>query len=580
MKKLFEKHTVAKLLGIMIFIAIVLTWILPYGMFQGTEFVEYGTNRLGFGDIPTIAYNSIYFAIDKIIYLFALGGFYAVISKTDGYNKLVSNIVKKIKGKEHIFAVVISVVLALLTSVTNNTFAMLLFVPFIITILLNAGVNKLSAFASTFGAILVGILGATLGTEHLTMFNNYFSQTLTGDSAKDLTISYRIIILSIAVILYNFFLYFAVKNHLDSKKKKAELEISEEFEIEDTGKKKVKVFPIVIVLSVLAIIAILGFVDWYGIFKINAFNEFHTWLTELKIGEDFTIVSYILGTNALAFGTWDLFAITAVLLILTVLTAILYSIKFDDLFQTFGKGVLNIIKPVGALVAVYSVFIIMYMSPIVPTMVKSVMKKDGVVDLNIDYNGAGIAFFNLDTDDDGKADYNLINIDSDKDGKCDLNCDTNKDGYPDKNLDFNADGQLTEYDQNILSQLEGGQSTPNLDTDSDGIPDVNIDTSHSLFKTIIGATLTNIFHVDLGYTAYALSDYLVTGYGAVALTLVFIVFFTTYGLLQFFIPTSILLALGLTYTKVSYKDWMKHIWRFVLGMLCVLLIIFIFISVR
>ena len=578
MKKLFEKHTVAKLLGILIFVAIVLTWVLPYGMFQGTEFTEYGTTRLGLNDIPTIAYNSIYFAIDKIVYLFALAGFYAVISKTNGYNKLVSNIVKKIKGKETLFVIVTSVVIAGLTSVTTNSFAMLLFVPLLITIMLNAGLNKLTAFASTFGAILVGILGATLGTEALTMFNSYYSQTLVNETAKDLTMSYRIVILVVAVLLYNFFLYYAAKRALDSKKKKEE--IAEEFKIEESGKKAVKVFPIRIVLVLLAVLGILGFVDWVGIFKLNIFTDFHTWLTGLKIGKDFTIVSYILGTNAVSFGSWDLFTLSTVLVIFTVLTAVLYSIKFEDVFTTFGNGVLRLMKPVGAMVAVYAVFIIVYMSPIIPTIVSKVMPKDGVVDLNVDYNGAGIAIFNVDTDEDGKADYNLINIDTDKDGKCDLNCDTNKDGYPDKYLDFDGDKQITKNDEAIVEQLQGGVSTSNLDIDGDGIADVNIDTSHSLVRTILGATITNTFAVDLGYTGYSLSDYLVTGYGAVALSLVFIVFFTIYGLLQFFIPTSVLLLFGLTYTKVDYKDWMKHIWRFVLGMLCVLLIIFIFISVR
>ena len=574
MKKLFEKHTIAKIVSIVILIAFVLTWILPYGNFQGTEFYEYGTNRLGFNDIPSIAYNSIYFAIDKIIYLLILGGFYAVLSKTNGYNKLVSSIVKKIKGKEHIFAVIIAVIIAGLTSITTNTFAMILFIPFIISILLNAGLNKLTAFASTFGALLVGILGATIGADSLIAFNTYFSQNLA-ESGSDVTLKYRVIILCISVALYSFFLYFAAKKAMNNKKKE---EISEEFKLEDVTKKKnVKTLPIIIVLSLLAIIFILGFLDWNGVFKVTMFNDFHSWLTGIKIGEDFTIVSYILGTNAPAFGLFDLFTISTFILVFTVLIAILYSIKFDDLLSTFGNGIAKIIKPVGALVAVYSVFIVVYMSPIVPTMVKSIMHKDGVVDINIDYNGAGIAFFNLDTDEDGKADSNLINQDTDKDGKCDINCDTNKDGYPDKNLDFYGDG-LDKNDELIVEQLKGGKSVANLDTTGDGIADVNIDTDFSLPRTIVASIITNTFHVDAGYTGYILGSYLTTGFGTVALGLVFLVFFAIYGLLQFFIPTSALLMVGLTYLKVDYKDWMKYIWRFVLGMLCVLLIIFIFMA--
>ena len=95
---------------------------------------------------------------------------------------------------------------------------MLLFIPLLITIMLNAGLNKLTAFASTFGAVIVGVLGATVGTDALIAFNTYFSQTLA-ETGSDATIKYRIIILCISVALYAFFLFFAAKKAMDTKKK-------------------------------------------------------------------------------------------------------------------------------------------------------------------------------------------------------------------------------------------------------------------------------------------------------------------------------------------------------------------------
>lgn len=577
MKSLFKKHTIAKLVGIVIFIAIVLTWIIPVGGFNGTELIKGDTIKIGLSDIPTIAYNSIYYAIDKIVYILVLGGFYAVISKTNGYKKFITKISEMIKGKETIFAICTSVVLAVLTSLTTTTFAMLLFVPLLLTIMLNAGLNKITAFASTFGAILVGILGATYGTEILSYFSQYYSQGLVGKTSKEATLAYRIIVLVIGLILYNFFLYFAAKKALDKKSKKEE--IPEEFVVEEAKDKKTKVYPIVIIFALLFIIFILGFVDWNGIFKITVFDEFHTWLLDYTIGEKVKIFSYILGSTATAFGRFDLFTLSTVLAIFTIFTAILCSVKFDDLLSNFGTGALKVVKPIGGMVAAYSVFIIMYMSPIVPTVVNSIMHRDNTPDINIDYKGSGVGIFNVDTDEDGKADYNLINYDKDNDGKCDFNCDTNKDGFPDENLDFNGNHKIDDYDKAYLTQAADSASVVDLDTDNDGIPDVNIVKDKNLVKLITAATFTNIFHVDIGYTGYSLSQFLVTGYGAVALNLVFIVFFAIYALLQFFIPTSIILIFGLIYANVEYKDWMKHIWRFILGMLCVLLIIFIFMTI-
>lgn len=575
MKKFFEKHCVAKAIGILFVIAIVLSWIIPAGQFQGSTLADGGMMRIGFNDIATIFYTSIYFILDKIIYFLVLGGFYAVLSKTDGYKKLVANIVAKIKGKEAIFVVVSSIVITFLTSMISQTLAVFILIPMLITIMLKAGVNKLTAFASTFGAVIVGVLGGIYGVDALITFDSYMSQGLKDKSALELTLAYRIIILAVATILYNFFLYFAAKKSLDSKKK--DEKISEAFEVEETKSKKVKLFPIYIILGVTVLITLLGFIDWNKIFGITAFNEFHTWLTGLKVGKDFTIVSAILGKNALAFGTWDLLTFSVVIAILSLFAGLVYSVKFDELISAFGKGMLHTIKPVGAVIGAYLILVAVYLSPTVPTVVEKVLKQDAVPKLNIDYKGANVAIFNIDQDDDGKADYNLINQDTDKDGKCDLNCDTDKDGFPDKYLDINGDKASDEKDEQIAQQLTG-TSVLNVDVDGDGKADVNIAGKFNLPKTIIAAVYTNIFHPDLGYTGYSMGGYLVSSASG-HVEAVFLVFFAIYALLQFFIPTSIVLMFGLTYTNVSLPDWMKYIWRFILGMLCVLLIIFIFITV-
>jgi len=575
MKKFFEKHAVAKAIGILFVITVVLSWIIPAGQFQGSQLVDGGMMRVGLNDIGTILSTSIYFILDKIIYLLVLGGFYAVLSKTDGYKKLVNNIVKKINGKEPIFVLVTSIIITFLTSMISQTLAMFVFIPLLITIMLKSGISKLVAFASTFGAIIVGVLGGIYGVDALISFNTYMSQGLTGKSALDLTLAYRIIILAVATILYNFFLYFACKKCFDSKKKNNE-EIEEQFIVEETKTKKVKLFPIYIILGLTLLITLLGFVDWNKIFGITMFNDFHTWLTGLKIGKDFTIFTFVLGKASPAFGSWDLLTFSVLLGIMTVLAAIVYSVKLDDLISAFGKGMLHTIKPVGAFVGIYLILVCVYMSPTVPTVVDKIMSQDSKPTLNIDLNGANVAIFNIDTDDDGKADYNLMNQDKDKDGKCDLNCDTNNDGYPDKYLDINGDNVSDDKDEQIAAQLTG-MSTLNVDVDGDGKADINIGGKLNLPKAIVAAMYTNIFYPDLGYTGYSMSGYLVNA-SAGHVEVVFLVFFAIYALLQFFIPTSIVLMFGLTYTNVSLPDWMKYIWRFILGMLCVLLIMFIFVS--
>lgn len=576
MKKFFEKHTVAKLVGILFFVTIVLSWIIPYSAFQGAELMKAEKANVGLTDITSILSTSISFIIDKIVYLVALGGFYAVISKTDGYKKIVSGIVKKLKGKEVLSTIIVSVVIALMSSFMTQSFVVLLFIPFFITILRNLGINKLTTFAATFGAMLVGILGATYGFEGLVTFDAYFSQTLTNKTAMKMTLGYRSIILLMALALYNFFLYFAAKKSLDSKAKKEKVE--DEYLVESVKDKKAKSFPVAVILILTALITILGYIDWNGIFKINIFNDFHNWLVGLKVGKDYTVMSYILGREASAFGTWTLNNISIVLVFMSILTAILYSIKFDDFFTSFGEGVKKLLKPMGVLVAVYAIFVSAYMTGIVPKIADDIMHVNTTPEYNIDYNGSQVAFFNIDLDEDKKADTNLINQDVDKDGKCDFNCDTNKDGYPDSKLDFDGNGIINETDENIQKQLTG-TSTLNQDIDGDGKADINVSDNFNLVKLVTGSAVVDIFNNDLGFSGYSMGSYLIANYGASQTKLTFLVFVVIFGLMQFFIPSSIILTFGLTYADVSYCDWLKYAWRFILGMLCIILLVFIFILI-
>ena len=90
----------------------------------------------------------------------------------------------------------------------------------------------------------------------------------------------------------------------------------------------------------------------------------------------------------------------------------------------------------------------------------------------------------------------------------------------------------------------------------------------------LSAFISNIFHTDLGFSGYILGNYLITEYVDYTGP-IFVIFTTLYGFVQFFIPTSIVLGVGLTSLDVKYKDWLKYIWKFLVGMLICLLVVFV-----
>lgn len=596
MKKFFEKHSLGKSLLIMFLISIVLTWIIPSASFSGTEYAETELVRIGLSDIGNIFYYMFAMSVDKILFILTLGVFYGVLSKIKAYNTLISRIANKIKGKEILFTVLTSVFVAVLTSLSTSTFAVLIFVPFIIAIIDELGLSKLTAFIVTFGSMLIGSLGAIFGSDGFRYLNYYISYNSSFDFLK-IDVFYRVLVLVISLLLFNFFTVLHVAKETDKvlfvkKEKKSKEKADKKSAKKNTSaeKKNDKVvitkpegklsIGLIIVLSLVAIISILGMIDWNGYFGIEAFNKFHDSIVNLTIGKDFKLIYYILGTSVAPLGNqgsdyqaFNLYSMMSLVIIASVILIVAFVFNFEEV----SKGVKEGLKKAG-LVAIglmlsYSVYIVFYFSPMMVYITNKVMPVEGTPDINIDYKGSGIAFFNLDEDNDNKADTNLINKDTNKDGKCDINCDIDGDGYPDEYLDFDGDGEISSSDEEILETFTS-TSILNYDTNQDGYPDVNIDTDYNLASNIVAAFITSIFHSEIIYTSYLLSSYLVSGFGGY-MNIVFIIYLTMAGLVAFLAPNSVLLVTGLTYTEVDYKKWLKYIWKFAVGMLACLLLIYI-----
>ena len=454
-----------KWIGIVLFVAFALTWVLPYGQFQGATFYEYGMNRLGFADIPNILYYSIYFCLTTIIYLLVLGGFYGVLSKTKGYSALVNKFAKSIKNKEVLVTILMTIILVALTAILKTQYILLIFVPFLISVLLNAKFDKLSAFSITFGSLLVGSLAAVYGTDGLYWFNNYASTKVT------VGIIHRLILGIIALILFTVLNALRVAKFVKkNKKNNSDLENDPYEVIEVKGKNRI--WPTIVVFTILFIVIILGYTNWETNFNIEAFSKFHTWLTGLTIGKDFTIFSYILGTNAVALGSFEISTAVIILLVLTPIIALANRMNASDFAKNFGEGFNKMFKPIVLYVLAYSVFIVTYLTPFMTYI----------------------------------SDW--------------------------------AFGLTKKFNPYIVT---------------------------------LTSFVTSIFHSDLGYTSYLMSGYLSGNY-AENYTLAHTLYISTYGLVQVLMPTSGLLLIGLSYLKIDYKKWFKHIWLFALIMLVVILI--------
>ena len=147
------------------------------------------------------------------------------------YEKFSKNVV--------LSSVIVSVILFILTSIVTETFIVIAFIPFFISILLRTKLDKLSVFAITFGSVLVGVLGATYGTESLAGFNEILNSNAGLELTLKYGLKYRFIIAAVTLVLYNFFLIMRVKKVLKDGNKTTKNSIVEEdpFKVEETKSK-------------------------------------------------------------------------------------------------------------------------------------------------------------------------------------------------------------------------------------------------------------------------------------------------------------------------------------------------------
>ncbi len=359
-KSMFEKHDLFKIILLAVLVTIVLTWIIPYGQIASGTFTSEGLARQGLSDILLSGVYSGSLFIQQLIFVLFIGIFYGVLSHVSGYKALVNKIADKVKGKEKAFVIVSSLLVALLTSILSQAYVAIIFIPFIINIASKLKLDKITTFLCSFGSMIVGILGATYGTDGLTSFiyylNYYQAITITEE------VAIRFGILALTYVLYTFF----TLQHMNKVSKKDE-KVEDIYVVEEGKSKKVRIWPMIVLLSIVFIFMILGYVNWSENFNVDVFTKFHTWLTELKIGE-FNVVSYILGANAKALGTWDLYTITIVMSLVLLLSVIIYRVNFDEIVDSALEGIKKIIKPVVLLIMVYSVFVFVYWCPFTATI--------------------------------------------------------------------------------------------------------------------------------------------------------------------------------------------------------------------
>ena len=365
----FEGHDITKIALFMIGLTIILSWTVKQGYFSSGELVSNDITRIGIFDMTTYGLLGIYYFTVIVTFMFVLGAFYQFLSKLGAYQKLTDSISKKFKGKEILFSLITSFLLAAFASVFNEYLVVIAFVPFFITLCTKLNMNKISTFVTTFGSVLVGIMASVLGSKIVGMNAQFFNV------GYDKNVLEKVLLFVLAWIVYSLFniLYLKKATSKSSKKSSEEAKTLDIFESEAKDSKKSNPLALIIVLSLVLVITILAYLPWESVFNVDWFNKALTTINETKLF-GVTIFNFILG-NVGAFGAWDLFGIQSIMLIAIVILQICYKVSIDDTIEAFKDGFKKVGKLVIVLLLAYVVLEFAVMYPVIPTIVAGVLGK-------------------------------------------------------------------------------------------------------------------------------------------------------------------------------------------------------------
>src|SRR5574344_586971 len=455
-----KKHDLLKAIGIAFLIAVILSWVIPTGSFSSTTFTSDGTVPVGIINIFRLPVMTIQTFIQYFLVFLAIGGFYGILNKTGVYDNIVNGIAKKWRGKEKIALIVITVVFALVASLTGLSMLLFVVVPFIAAILLVLGYDKITVLLSTIGAILVGEAGSIFGFSGAGYVKNIFNIEMTDEVIT------KIILF---VLLTGLFTFFVVKRAKLTKV---------ESKNEDTKNDR-SVLPLVISCVLLFALCLVGMYNWYYAFGIQAFNNFHTALANIKIG-DYAIVTDILnGVSSLVY--WGNYELSVALIMGSVVIGWLYNVSVSDFIEGYKKGVKDM-------------FMVAFYATICNVVFTIMLSNSG----------------------------NMYST--------------------------------------IINWLGGFAKSFSL-------PIVTL-------ISMVGSLFYNDFY-------YLLTDAsgILSSYDAVYYPIMGVVTTAIHSIAMMILPTSVMLVVGLKYFDISYKDWFKAIWKYLLEAFVIVIIVAIIVAV-
>lgn len=378
-----KKYNLFKILGIVVLAYFILTWILPASYYSGT-LTDLGVYPMSIPMLFQLPIQTLGYFSSTFVFILSVGSLYGVLEATGLYRKALDLLAKKMSKDKLVWLLVIAFVVTVISSLVGLELGMFLIFPFLVSLIILMGYDKLIALAATLGATIVGMFGSTYSYTLYGVTNSLLGTKMT----DGILMKVILLVLGFGLLVGFILLYLKrttkkVKVNKDKIKEKAKSKIAEKTEaiesalekfipvaVKEEKKKTKKVWPIILVLSIVLVIFMLGTLNWSEAFGIKWFN---------------TAYSSVMGVDALSkllsgiaeFGTWSgptrFLYYTGIVILATIALAIIYRVKFNDYLKAMFEGAKGYLKTAALIMLSYSILVIVSSYPIFLTVAKVIV---------------------------------------------------------------------------------------------------------------------------------------------------------------------------------------------------------------
>lgn len=264
-----KKYNTLFVVVVSILAVLLLTWVLPITYLNGT-LMEEPTSQAGIANLFMYPTYTFYIFVYTFVYLLAVGGLYGLLNRTGAYRSLLDKIVNYTKKHEIVWLVVTVLLISIVVSFTGFTIQALIVLPLIASLVLLLGYDKMTAAMITVGSIATGIIGTTFSSLVAGTFNNILGTTYT-----DL-----VIVKAILLVVADAILILNIIHHAKNVEKKKNYD--ESFLVPEKTSGKVKVWPLVTILSCFVILLLIGTINWSA-FNIDFFSNTYNSFSEVSV---------------------------------------------------------------------------------------------------------------------------------------------------------------------------------------------------------------------------------------------------------------------------------------------------------